>query len=441
MAANSKRSTPNETKFTEAEKNWNLEKLYEDLRAAKQRCGSAKRKVLTEIEKCHLRGLLCGFSDKEIANKRGVVVGTVSDTLSKTLYRYIEELLDYEEEIRHWSDVRDLLEKAGYKIQVFEQSQPSHSLPNEKENTLEISHKIGATSFLEYFSKSIDQLKSKDLDVRIGAISTLGTLSEYSQPAEHWKIMEYLAAFIRSNARRKEEEEGYEDRSSYKTGGFLKGSSPSIPDDIQAALTIIKGRDLNKDKGSLDLSNTDLREAILTGFSLKGVNFYRANLKGANLDEVNLEGANLKEANLQWAKLRNAKLQKAQFQRANLGHASLYWAELQGANLDYASLEMAYLGYVNLQEARLCNTKLEGTILRKANLERAILDGAILTRAFLEGADMKETSLEVASLEGANLKDAKNLKLEQIKTAFRDSYTVLPDDINARTLDASQVTD
>ncbi len=43
---------------------------------------------------------------------------------------------------------------------------------------------------------------------------------------------------------------------------------------------------------------------------------------------------------------------------------------------------------------------------------------------------MKETSLVVANLEGANLKDAKNLKQEQIKTAFRDSYTILPDDIN-----------
>ncbi|MBW4544526.1 MAG: pentapeptide repeat-containing protein [Symplocastrum torsivum CPER-KK1] len=59
-----------------------------------------------------------------------------------------------------------------------------------------------------------------------------------------------------------------------------------------------------------------------------------------------------------------------------------------------------------------------------------MMNGAVLKGAFLNGANMKETSLVVANLEGANLKDAKNLKQEQIKTAFRDSYTILPDDIN-----------
>jgi predicted DNA-binding protein YlxM (UPF0122 family) len=115
------------TKFTEAEKNWNLEKLYEDLRAAKQ-------KVLTDTEKCHLRGLLCGYSPQEIADERVIAVGTVNDALSKTLYRYIEDLLNCEKKIRHWSHVPDFLEKAGYKIQVSEQFQPSHPLPDKKEN-------------------------------------------------------------------------------------------------------------------------------------------------------------------------------------------------------------------------------------------------------------------------------------------------------------------
>jgi hypothetical protein len=139
VASNSKRSRDDnlKTKFTEAEKNWNLEKLYEDLRAA-------KRKVLTDTEKCHLRGLLCGYSPQEIADERVIAVGTVNDALSKTLYCYIEDLLDYEKEIRHWSDVPDFLEKAGYKIQVSEQFQLSHPLLDKNENTLEISHQSEA---------------------------------------------------------------------------------------------------------------------------------------------------------------------------------------------------------------------------------------------------------------------------------------------------------
>ena len=48
--------------FKLAENEWDLENLYEDL-------GSAKGKNLTPMEKSHLRGLLCGFSPAEIAEK------------------------------------------------------------------------------------------------------------------------------------------------------------------------------------------------------------------------------------------------------------------------------------------------------------------------------------------------------------------------------------
>ncbi len=376
MASNSKRSRDDETKFTEAEKNWNLEKLYEDLRAAKQRCGSAKRKILTDTEKCHLRGLLCRYSPEAIANERGVGFGTVNDALSKTLYCYIEELLDYKKKIRYWENVPDFLEQAGYKIQRYEQFQPNYPLPDEKENILEASHKIGATSFLEYFSKSIDQLKSKDLDVRIGAIATLGTLAKYSSPSEHWTIMEYLAAFIRSNAPWKEEDE----RSSQLRG------------DIQAALSVIGGRDSDKDapKQRLDLRNIDIREAKLTGANLQRVNF-----NGANLKKVIFNGANL---------------QRAQLMRANLQEAQLIRA--------------------NLQWTFLNRTKLQGAILQKAKLQRAFLKGANLQGAFLSGADFSGASIESFQIESADgdsttrLPKHLNLPIHWMQAAW-DKGTVL----------------
>ncbi len=417
VAANSKRSTPNETKFTEAEKNWNLEKLYEDLRAAKQRCGSGKRKVLTEIEKCHLRGLLCGFSDKEIANKRGVVLGTVSDTLSKTLYRYIEELLDYEEEIRHWSNVRDLLEKAGYKIQVSEQSQPSHSLPNEKENTLEISHNVN--SIREWRFKSVDQLWSKDIGECISGIRKLERIAK-DYPTEHWAIMEELAEFIRIRTRW---QEGEEER------------SPNIPIDIdiQAALTVIGRRNSEKDLPNLrlDLSKTDISGALLTEANLQGATLSKANLQGAYLKDAKLQGADLTEANLQGAKLWGAELQKAKLRGTKLERAVLNGAELQGAILDGANLKYAYLWYIKLQEAQLKLTNLEGAILKEADLQGATLDGANLKGAFLNGTNIEGVSLAQAYLEGADLSEAKNLQSWQIEKAFGDSKTLLPDHIEA----------
>ncbi|MBD2664807.1 NB-ARC domain-containing protein [Richelia sinica] len=103
-----------ESEFIEAQKSWELEKLYVDL-------ASAKGKALTPVEKKFLRGLLCGFSPAEIAN---VVYQTRSSStvrvyLSNGLYKYLEEMLSnqvgYLVKVKNWSHVTHLLEKAGYK--------------------------------------------------------------------------------------------------------------------------------------------------------------------------------------------------------------------------------------------------------------------------------------------------------------------------------------
>ena len=412
MASNSKRSRDDRTKFTEAEKNWNLEKLYEDLRAAKQQCGSGKRKVLTETEKCYLRGLLCGCSDKKIANERGVVVGTVNDALSKTLYCYIEELLGYKKKIRHWGDVSDFLEQAGYKIQVSEQFQPSHPLPDKNENTLEISH--NTNSIREWRFKSVDQLWSQDIGERISGIRKLERIAK-DYPTEHWAIMEELAEFIRIKAPR---QEGEEER------------SPEISEDIQAALTVIGQRDPEKDPQNkkLDLSNTDIRGANLREGKLQGVNLRKANLQGVNFDLANLQGAILKEVNLQGASFYNANLQEeADLRKANLQEVCFLGAKLQGA----------FLSASNMQGVNLRGAKLKGASLTIANLEGASLHGADLSRANLQGAnfmganllevDLAESNLQGTKFRGADLTNAKNIELQQIESAYVDSTTTLPD--------------
>jgi hypothetical protein len=286
---------------------------------------------------------------------------------------------------------------------VLDQSQPSYPLQEKKENALEASHTIGAISFLEYFSKSIDQLQSKALDVRIGAISTLGTLAEYSQPAEHWRIMEYLAAFIRANAPRKEEEQGEEER------------SPKISEDIQAALTVIGRRDSHKDLGNqrLDLSETDLRGTNLNGANLQGVNLNGANLREVNLIAANLEGATLKRANLE-----GAIMHKANLRRANLEEATL-----RGADLDMT----------DLQEADLWSTNLQRTRLRRANLQRAKLLRANLQGAFLSDIDWQGAALPGVNLQGADLRGAKNLAPGELEDTDGDSKAAssLPETVKA----------
>lgn len=97
--------------FAEAGEEWDLETLYDDLT-------SAKGKHLTPTEKLHLRGLLCGLSPAEIAEKLNKQAGGVETDLSATIYRYVKALagIDGESKIEGWRKVKELLEVAGYKV-------------------------------------------------------------------------------------------------------------------------------------------------------------------------------------------------------------------------------------------------------------------------------------------------------------------------------------
>lgn len=151
--------------------------------------------------------------------------------------------------------------------------------------------------------------------------------------------MEVLTAFIRENARLKQEEQGEREQST------------RIRTDIQAALTVIGRRkpEFEQENQRLDLRNTDIRGALLDG----------ANLEGALLDGANLQKASLIETKLQKAFLIEADLQEAVLVEANLQGAYLYEANLQGASFSGA----------NLKETDLRLAKLEGTDLIGRNLE------------------------------------------------------------------------
>jgi hypothetical protein len=100
---------PVDRQFQEAALEWDLETLYTDL-------ASAKGKHLTPVEKANLRGLLCGFSPSEIAEKRGKEEKGISTDLCATLYKYVKTLLDRSEgKINNWRNITDWLDDAGYK--------------------------------------------------------------------------------------------------------------------------------------------------------------------------------------------------------------------------------------------------------------------------------------------------------------------------------------
>lgn len=108
--------TPEEP-FAQAADEWDLEKLYKDLSAAKRLVAPHKRRGLTDVEKLHLCGLLCEHSPTEIAQKLHKNAKGVEVELSKTLYRYTEQLTGrLLNTLQNWRDVIDWLEAAKYRI-------------------------------------------------------------------------------------------------------------------------------------------------------------------------------------------------------------------------------------------------------------------------------------------------------------------------------------
>ncbi|MGQ4649559.1 pentapeptide repeat-containing protein [Lyngbya aestuarii] len=295
----------------------------------------------------------------------------------------------------------------------------------------------------ERFTKAIEQLGSDNISIRLGGIYALESIAEYSQNGEwsekyYWTVMEVLSAFVRENAPLKDdlEDEGEQQQKKPRT-------------DIQAALTVIGRRDIEKDPenqrlnlNKVDIAGANLREANLQGAifreaNLQGAIFREANLQSVKFDLANLQGANLYQANLQGADLTKAQLQGTDLGNANLKQACIIEADLQGAILTEANLEGAFLNKSNLQQTNLLAANLKGVQLSYADLQKSFLklakmQSTRLCKAKLQGADIRQAdflgaSLLNANLEGADLTNAKNLNSQEILSAYGDSTTILPD--------------
>jgi uncharacterized protein YjbI with pentapeptide repeats len=118
----------------------------------------------------------------------------------------------------------------------------------------------------------------------------------------------------------------------------------------------------------IDLSDANLRNAILRGADLRLAAMRGANLSGAMLRDANLSGAMLRDANLSDANLSGAVLVSV-----NLVDATLYGATLRGANLYDAILVNANLRDATLYGADLVNANLRDATLGNTDLSEATL--------------------------------------------------------------------
>jgi uncharacterized protein YjbI with pentapeptide repeats len=246
----------------------------------------------------------------------------------------------------------------------------------------------------ERFTRAIDQLGSKELDIRVGGIYALERIARDSQ-ADHSPIMEALTAFLREHAHQNSPSAPFQEPE--LQGSAVNGEAATVTDqtgpprpraDLEAALTVIGRRNRQHDKPGTALD--------LSGIYLPRASLQDANLQHAFLHHANLQGVILVDANLQRAFLVDANLQDAALDGANLQHAFLVDANLQGASLSVANLQDVVLGRANLEEASLVGANLQG-----ASLDRANLQGAFLDDANLQGASLVDANLQGASLGGA----------------------------------------
>ncbi|BAY27644.1 pentapeptide repeat-containing protein [Calothrix sp. NIES-2100] len=158
--------------------------------------------------------------------------------------------------------------------------------------------------------------------------------------------------------------------------------------------------------------NTAMEKLVKTNESLAHGNFSGADLSFANLSDADLRAANLSFANLGLTNLSGA----------DLRFAYPIGASLVATNLSDANLSRAYLNYADLRGAKFIGAKLIS----------ADLSNATLLLALFIGADLRDANLTNADLSYTNLRYAKNLTPEQVKSAKNWDKAIYDKDFRAK---------
>lgn len=159
-----------------------------------------------------------------------------------------------------------------------------------------------------------------------------------------------------------------------------------------------------------------LKRRNLSGYDLRGANFWRADLRAVDLSEANLSGAYLNRANLEEADLTEANfqprgvfsdtwLEEANLSKARLHKANFSSVQLWGVNLSRADCSNALFSQANLGSADLFKANFSNTCLRESNLMGARLVEANFTNSVIDNSLIYGTSAWNMILENASQKD------------------------------------
>ncbi|GEM_PF-1964885 len=258
---------------------------------------------------------------------------------------------------------------------------------------------------LDQYVKAVNQLKDKNIAVRLGGIYSLEQIMNSKNKEDekyHNIIIELLAAYVREK-QMAVNEDNTKDKEENKTKDD-KEEIIELRTDIKAIITVLARRVKRDDEIKIDLTKTNFAKYNLSSMDLSSI----------DLSSMNLEFANLYGAHLEFADLTGADLTGAYLINAHLEFVHLINAHLEGAHLHGANLHGAYLINAHLEGVLLHGAHLEGAHLHGANLEFANLEGANFHDANLEGANLYGADLEFAHLHDAHLHGA-NLEFADLR--------------------------
>ena len=273
----------------------------------------------------------------------------------------------------------------------------------------------GSQHITGQFSKAVKQLNNKKLAVQLGGIYSLERIAQDS-PADYSTITKILTKFIRAKAPFPANSRDQ----LIKLFSWVRDAPETkismrhgVTKEVQAALTVIGQRQELSQNVNLDLSNTDLRQA-----NLRRANLKQAKLYSAVLSQADLRGADLREANLILAILSGGAKN-----RAIAVNSIAQMTRLDRANLSQANLMSAFISYqvsfkgADLSLANLTDAQVEGVLFHNANLQNADFSRANLKEAIFRMANLSHAVLVNAKLRGTDFRGAKNLTIEQVKSA------------------------
>lgn len=196
----------------------------------------------------------------------------------------------------------------------------------------------------DIYSRSLYNLGSEELVVRLGAIAALERIARMDPSNYYWPVIHILTAYIRK----------------YSPADFRHPHQSPPKDDIALILDFIQEGNYepsHHDNDIVDLSNVDISYANLSG----------AGLSYAKMEHSVLHNVDFSQAKLNDASFDNSDLQRTFFVSANLQSASFYDSLLNevdflGADLTKAEFSgsifgnpMFGLGDAKLYRADFCN--------------------------------------------------------------------------------------